>query len=209
MLDNSDHKDQMDYMNHMDHSDHLDHPDQKDHKEKIFILDTNVILHDSSCMYQFQEHDILIPITVLEELDHFKKGNETLNFHAREFVRALDLLSGDKLFNDGVRIAPNSGKISIRLEPEFHPDLALNFPDHKPDHRILNTAYHMAKENPSKQVILVSKDVNLRMKAKSIGLMAQDYRNDHVKDVSALYTGHRIEENVPDNLIDQTAHDTL
>ncbi|MEW5800645.1 MAG: PhoH family protein [bacterium] len=172
-----------------------------DQKEKIFILDTNVILHDSSCIYQFQEHDILIPITVLEELDHFKKGNETLNFHAREFVRALDSLSGDMLFNTGVRIGPNRGKISIRLEQEFHQDLVLNFPDHKPDHRILNTAYNLARENPSKQVILVSKDVNLRMKAKSIGLMAQDYRNDHVKDVSALYTGHRIEENVSNHLL--------
>jgi len=192
-----------DYPDYSGHPDRPDHEDQINHKEKIFILDTNVILHDSSCIYQFQEHDVLIPITVLEELDHFKKGNETLNFHAREFVRALDLLSGDKLFSDGVRIAPNCGKISIRLEPEFHPDLALNFPDHKPDHRILNTAYYMAKENPSRQVILVSKDVNLRMKAKSIGLMAQDYRTDHVKDVSSLYTGNRVEENIPDSLIDR------
>jgi PhoH-like ATPase len=67
-------------------------------KKKLFVLDTNVILHDSSCIYQFQEHDVVVPITVLEELDQFKKGNDTLNFHAREFVRALDLLSGDKLF---------------------------------------------------------------------------------------------------------------
>ena len=73
-------------------------------KKKIFVLDTNVILHDSSCIYQFQEHDVVVPITVLEELDQFKKGNETLNYHAREFVRSLDSLSGDKLFNGGVKI---------------------------------------------------------------------------------------------------------
>lgn len=70
-------------------------------KKKFFVLDTNVILHDSSCMYHFEENDVVVPIAVLEELDQFKKGNETLNHHAREFVRALDDLSGDKLLNGG------------------------------------------------------------------------------------------------------------
>ncbi|MCL6584742.1 MAG: PhoH family protein [bacterium] len=180
-----------------------DSQEKSDYRGKIFILDTNVILHDSTCIYQFQEHDIVIPITVLEELDQFKKGNETLNYHAREFVRALDSLSGDGLFNGGVRIGQNRGRIFLRLEQEFHPDLAFNFSDRNPDHHILNTAYHVAKENPSKQVILVSKDVNLRMKAKSVGLLAQDYRTDHVKDISSLYTGHRTLEDVPEELIDQ------
>ncbi|MEW6379609.1 MAG: PhoH family protein [bacterium] len=180
-----------------------DNQGKSDSRGKIFILDTNVILHDSTCIYQFQEHDILIPITVLEELDQFKKGNETLNFHAREFVRALDSLSGDSLFDGGVRIGPDRGRISIKLEQEFHQDLAFNFTNNKPDHHILNIAYHVAKENPSKQVILVSKDVNLRMKAKSIGLLAQDYRTDHVKDISSLYTGHRIEEKVTEELINR------
>jgi PhoH-like ATPase len=170
-------------------------------KKKVFVLDTNVILHDSSCLYQFQEHDIIIPITVLEELDQFKKGNETLNYHAREFARALDALSGDKLFNGGAKIGSNLGKVSIKLEQEFHQDLAFNFSNNKPDHHILNIAYHLAKANPSKQIILVSKDVNLRMKAKSIGLMAQDYKTDHVKDIASLYTGHRIEEDVPGHLV--------
>ena len=72
-------------------------------KKKLFVLDTNVILHDSSCMYHFEENDVVVPIAVLEELDQFKKGNETLNYHAREFVRALDDLSGDKLLNGGVK----------------------------------------------------------------------------------------------------------
>ena len=76
---------------------------------KIFILDTNVILHDSACINNFQEHDIVIPITVLEELDQFKKGNQTLNYHAREFVRALDALSAGKLLNGGVQIGPDKG----------------------------------------------------------------------------------------------------
>ncbi|MFH0926558.1 MAG: PhoH family protein [bacterium] len=169
---------------------------------KIFVLDTNVILHDSSCIYQFQEHDVVIPITVLEELDRFKKGNETLNFHAREFVRTLDKLSGDKLFNAGVKIGHSNGKVSIRLGNEFHSDLVFNFFDNVPDNHILNIAYRLAKESTSREVILVSKDVNMRMKAKSIGLMAQDYKTDHVKDISSLYRGHRLEENIHERLLE-------
>ncbi len=175
----------------------------KQKKKKIFVLDTNVILHDSSCIYQFQEHDIVIPISVLEELDQFKKGNETLNYHAREFLRSLDSLSGDKIFDDGVEIGPGLGKISIKLEQKFHEELAFNFSPNKPDHHILNTAFLLAKSQPRRPLILVSKDVNLRMKAKSIGLMAQDYTTDHVRDLSQLYKGSRIIENVPEHLIDQ------
>lgn len=173
------------------------------HKKKFFVLDTNVILHDSSCVYQFRENDVIIPITVLEELDQFKKGNETLNYHAREFVRSLDSLSGDKLFKEGIEIAPNCGNIIIKLEKELHKDLLYSFNSQKEDDRILNIAYILSKEKPSKQVILVSKDVNLRMKAKSIGLLAQDYKTDHVKDISTLYTGYRIEENIPEQILEQ------
>ena len=172
-------------------------------KKKLFVLDTNVILHDSSCIYQFQENDIIIPITVLEELDQFKKGNETLNYHARDFLRSLDALSGDKLFTNGVPIGVGLGRIIVKLEQKVHSDLGFNFSTNQPDHRILNTAYHVARENLRTEVILVSKDVNLRMKAKSIGLMAQDYITDHVKDVSALYRGHRVMENTGEDLIDQ------
>lgn len=170
-------------------------------KKKVFVLDTNVILHDSSCIYQFEEHDIVVPITVLEELDQFKKGNESLNFHAREFARSLDSLSGDKLFNGGLKIGPEKGKISIKLEREFHEDLASNFSSKKVDHHILNIAYHLAKEDKSRQVILVSKDVNLRMKAKSVGIMAEDYKTDHVKDISSLYKGYRLVEGVSDSVV--------
>jgi len=170
--------------------------------KKIIVLDTNVILHDSSCIHRFQENDIVVPITVLEELDNFKKGNESLNFHAREFVRSLDSLSGDTLFEGGVTVGPGLGKISIKLEQKLHEDIAFNFPNPKPDHHILNTAYYLVKNHPLRQVILVSKDVNLRMKAKAIGLLAQDYTNDHVKDISALYKGHRKEEHIATESID-------
>ncbi len=172
-------------------------------KNKVFVLDTNVILHDSSCITHFKENDIVIPITVLEELDHFKKGNDSVNFHAREFLRKLDSLSGDKLFNSGLRIGPNLGKIRVVFDKNFDPELSFNFSSKKPDHQILNTAFHLSRQNPETDVILVSKDVNLRMKAKAIGLMAQDYRTDHVKDISTLYTGKRLLESVPEEIIDR------
>jgi len=175
-------------------------------RKKIFVLDTNVILHDSSCIYQFEENDIVIPVTVLEELDQFKKGKEVLNYHAREFTRALDLLSGDTLFTAGVQIGAGLGRISVKLEREFHADLKLNFSREKPDHHILNIAYQVFKEQKSKQVILVSKDVNLRMKAKSVGLLAQDYLSDQVKDVTSLYSGHEVLENISSDLLDRFHH---
>jgi len=171
--------------------------------KKIFVLDTNVILHDSSCIYNFQEHDIVLPITVLEELDQFKIGNQTINFQAREFARTLDSLSGEQLFDGGVKIGPRQGKISIRLERDFHPDLALNFARNVPDHHILNIAYYLAQETKDRPVILVSKDVNLRMKAKAVRLMAQDYFTDHVKNISELYAGRRLIENVPTVYLDR------
>lgn len=170
---------------------------------KIYVLDTNVILHDASCLRQFAENDVVIPITVLEELDNFKKGNESIHFQAREFLRDLDALSGDRLMDGGVKIGPKHGKVSVVLEKEFPKDLAGNFTPMKPDHQILAVAYHLQKRFPERQVTLVTKDVNLRLKAKSVGLPSQDYKNDHVKDLSSLYTGRRIEEGVSDALIDR------
>lgn len=176
---------------------------------KTFILDTNVILHDSACINNFQEHDIVIPITVLEELDQFKKGNQTLNFHAREFVRSLDILSAGKLLNGGIKIGPDKGRVSIKLEQVVHEDLRLHFPAaSKPDHQILNIGYHLAKADPSRRYILVTKDVNLRMKAKSVGLLAEDYTTDHVKNIGRLYTGCRRLEEVDVELIEALHRET-
>ncbi|KAA3615319.1 MAG: PhoH family protein [Calditrichaeota bacterium] len=169
----------------------------------LCILDTNVILHDPSCIYHFGENDIILPITVLEELDQFKKGNDTINFHAREFVRHLDKLSRDKIFKNGVTIGPGLGKIIIKFDQKMHEVLRFNFSESKPDHRILNTAFILAQEITDKDVILVSKDVNLRMKAKSIGLLSDDYTSDHVPDISMLYTGRRIIENFTGECIDK------
>ncbi len=169
--------------------------------KKVFVLDTNVLLHDSASIRQFAEHDVVIPITVLEELDQFKKGNGSLNFHAREALRALDALSADQLFDGGIRIGPRLGKLSVKLEQEFHRAVAANFSPGNADHQILNIAYLQAKRRPDRRVILVTKDVNLRMKARSIGLQAEDYTTDHVRDITSLYRGYRVAESVPEEVI--------
>lgn len=172
--------------------------------KKIFILDTNVILHDSSCINNFQEHDIILPITVLEELDSFKKGSQTVNYHAREFVRSLDGLCSEKMLNGGMKLGEGKGKLSIRLERDMHDDLKAIFLDFsKKDHQILNIGYYVSKETDDASVILVSKDVNLRMKARSVGLLAEDYTTDHIPDPNRLYGGCRYHEDIPSKLIDK------
>jgi len=170
-------------------------------KKTTVILDTNVVLHDSACIYHFGESNVIIPITVLEELDQFKKGSEILNFHAREFVRTLDLLCGEHLFNGGVSIGQGLGKISVKLDRKFHEDLVLSFSESRPDHHVLNIAYCEARENPAVEVVLVTKDVNLRIKAKSVGLVAQDYKSDQIKDIKTLYTGKRLFGNISDDVL--------
>ena len=172
-------------------------------RRKIFVLDTNIILHDSTCINQFDEHDVVIPIAVIEELDRFKKGKEILNCNAREFARALDRLTGDRIFNGGVPIGPGKGKITVCLDRDFHEKLKDNFSPDKPDHHILNAAYHIACQHSFEHVVLVTKDVNLRMKAKSIGLMAQDYNTDRVQAPADIYKGTRVVEAIPAEVIDQ------
>ena len=163
--------------------------------KKIFVLDTNVILHDSSCIRQFQEHDIVVPITVLEELDQFKKGNGILNFHAREFLRTLDALSATSSSTAGSASAPSRARISIKLDARVAPGPRGQLhgrqagPSH-PEHRRIA----WRRQHPARPVILVTKDVNLRMKAKAIGLLAQDYTHRPGADVDlALHaaTGRR------------------
>ena len=173
-------------------------------KKKFFILDTNVILHDSSCIYNFEEHDIIIPIPVLEELDQFKKGSQIINHHARQFVREIDKLSTGKLFNGNMTLGEGKGVLAIRLDKEMHADLQLIFPNaEKKDHRILNIAYHISQKHKNHAVVLVSKDVNLRMKARSVRLMAEDYTTDYVRDPSHLYSGCHYAENIPSEIIEK------
>lgn len=171
--------------------------------KKNFILDTNVILHDSSCIHQFKDNHIFIPITVIEELDKFKKGNDVINCNARDFLRTLDAMSGDQMLNGGTRIDSGNGKISILLEVPLDEKIRNNFNIITPDVRILNIAYTLAKKNEFKNVIFVTKDVNLRLRARSIGLKTENYNSRYVENISKMYTGLRIIENAPDEILDE------
>jgi len=164
--------------------------------QKLFVLDTNVILHDAGCIEKFEEHDVVIPITVLEELDKFKRGNEDIHFQARQFMRALDSLSGPLLESSGVSRGPGLGRIRVVWTKQICAELKSVFMSDNADHRILNTAMALRMEGSSCQVVLVSKDINLRMKAKSLDLKAEDYEADKVPDFSKLYSGKRLVEQV-------------
>ena len=150
---------------------------------KIFVLDTNIILHDYNAVKQFQDNDIVIPIAVIEELDKFKKGNDALSFNARAFMREINKLTDGKDFEDrGVPLGKRLGYIKIEPNHPFSPELQNLFRDDIPDHRILSTAMWVRDQNPNRFVALVTKDINLRLKAKAAGMIAQDYLTDRVND---------------------------
>jgi PhoH-like ATPase len=174
---------------------------KKKHNKKLFILDTNVLLHDYLCIYNFEENDVIIPIVVLEELDKFKRGNDLINFHAREFTRELDKLSGDMLLTANIPLGEGRGNLHIETGKEFSEKVNESFPEKNPDHRILAIADYVCNANKDKAVVLITKDINLRMKAKSLGIMAQDYENDKVANIDDLYKGITVMEGVNSILI--------
>ena len=169
---------------------------------KIFVLDTNVILHDHNCVSSFQEHNVVIPITVLEEIDKFKKGNEIINFNAREFSRKLDAMGGDKLLSEGIPL-PDGGTLVVETNVKRDGLLGEIFWEDKPDHRIISLAFNIAKEYGKDRVILVSKDINIRMKAKSIGVKAEDYETGKIPNIDELYKGKDILQDVEGGVIDE------
>lgn len=168
---------------------------------KVFILDTNVILHDSSCIFQFKENDIIIPLTVIEELDQFKRGSQVINLNAREFARTLDTMTGSALFNGGVSLGKGRGKVKIAISRGLSEEIKEIFKEDTPDHRILSSALDIQKSDKKRSVVLVTKDVNLRMKAKAMGLPAEDYTTDRVNNVEELYSGKEVIENFTDEIL--------
>ena len=174
---------------------------KRKHNKKLFIIDTNVLLHDYKCIYNFEENDVIIPIVVLEELDKFKRGNDLINFHAREFTRELDKLSGDLLLTANIPLGENLGNLHIETGKDFSEKVNQSFPERTADHRILAIAEYVCTSNKDKTVVLITKDINLRMKAKSLGIIAQDYENDKVADIDDLYKGISIMEGVDQGLI--------
>ena len=169
---------------------------------KTFILDTNVILHDASCIHQFKKNDVVIPLTVIEELDSFKRGSQVINLNAREFARTLDTMTGDALFNGGISMGKDKGKLRIAISRGLNSEIREIFREDNPDHRILGVALEWNKKLQGKSmVVLVSKDVNLRMKAKALGILAEDYTTDRVVSVDELYSGKEIIEDFDDDVI--------
>jgi PhoH-like ATPase len=174
---------------------------------KNFILDTNVILHDSSCIYNFQNNNVIIPIVILEEIDKFKKGDELKNFHAREFTRKIDEIYSDNTFHSGVKLGPDKGLLKIIAGKDNASEVSSIFMQNIADHRILSLAYNLINKDKLKNVIIVTKDINLRMKAKSIGIKAEDYKTGTIKNIDELYTGKVIINDVSPEIIDLLYND--
>ena len=172
-------------------------------KKKNFVLDTNVILHDYKCIWNFEENDIYIPIVVLEELDRFKKGNEQINYNAREFARELDLVANESLFSKGADLGKGKGRLFVLTGSEYPDIISHSFVEHTPDHRILAATWILREQKKNTKTILVTKDINLRMKALSLGLDAEDYINDKVTNFNVFEKNHETYTNVPTELIDK------
>ena len=156
---------------------------------KLFVVDTNVVLFDHTCIFSFQEHDVALSIVVLEELDRFKKGNDLINLEAREFIRELDRLAGSGSLAEGLLLGPGRGRLFVEVGEQGSSRVLQAFAQGKADHRILALADELRVRRPDRQVILVSKDVNLRMKAKSLGLAAEDFTTGKVRHLDRLYAG--------------------
>ncbi len=172
--------------------------------KKIFVLDTSVLLFDHGSVENFKNHDVAIPITVLEELDNFKVGNDTKNFQAREIIRLLDRLSGGGGLNDWVSLGKGKGKLKIVMNNLINGrDAEAIYGVGKNDHKIINAAISMADQHKERQVILVTKDINLRLKAKAMGLLSEDYETGKVKDIEVLSEGFPIIENIDSKQISE------
>jgi PhoH-like ATPase len=170
---------------------------------KIFVLDTSVILYDHCSIMNFAEHDVVIPITVLEELDQFKKGNDTKNFECREFIRLLDKLSKDQMIQDWTPLnGKKKGAFKIMMNPENKLNANEIFGEEKNDHKILNAALSVKETEKGRKVILVSKDINLRLKAKSLEILAEDYETGKIKNISEIEnTGKGVIDNLSNDII--------
>jgi len=154
--------------------------------KKVFVLDTNVLLHDPTAIFHFQEHEVVIPIVVIEEIDTFKKDQTEIGRNARNVSRQLDKLRALGNLSAGV---PLEGGGSLKVDVAQHPlDLTITTLDkHKADNQILACALDLLK-NRKERVVMVSKDTNLRIKADALGLSAEDYTTDRVA-LDELYTG--------------------
>ncbi|WP_421293380.1 PhoH family protein [Aeromonas veronii] len=164
---------------------------------KLFILDTNVLLHEPLAIYSFKEHDVLIPMTVLEELDNIKDRNKDVSRDARVAIRALEDVFRDATPDQITQGVPLAGEASgnICIFSDHHlPQDAEVFTDKEADNRIINAALYLQKHEMKRQVVLVTKDINMRLKAKGAGLAhVEDYRSDQlIDDIRLLAKGFQV-----------------
>lgn len=171
--------------------------------KKIYVIDTSVLLYDHNALHHFEDNYVAIPITVLEELDQFKVGNDTKNFEARECIRIIDRLASEESLQDWIPIQNElGGHFKIVLQGQkIKTDAEKVFANKNNDHRILNAALFLQQEEKDAKVVLVSKDINLRLKAKALNLPAEDYKTGKVKDQRLHYLGKTIIEDVDAEVI--------
>ncbi|WP_425258639.1 PhoH family protein [Marinobacter qingdaonensis] len=167
-------------------------------RKKMYVLDTNVLIHDPNALLNFEEHDVIIPMTVLEELDSLKSGKQAVAADCRQAIRNIDKLLGDaspKEIEKGVPIvrakkAEPLGKLLILMSTD-HVD-SHSLPEHLNDNKIINTLAALQNRHKSRDIILVSKDINMRLKARGFGVEAQDYHNDQLlDDIDLLPKGYK------------------
>jgi PhoH-like ATPase len=162
----------------------------KNKNSKIFVLDTSVLLFDHNAINSFEENDVVIPITVLEELDNFKIGNETKNFEARAVIRYLDKMSEKDGLNTWISLGEKKGKLKVVMNGNsLKIDAETIYEKGKNDHKIINVALYTQQEYKNSEVVLVTKDINLRIKAKAIGLKGDDYLTGKVTNIKKISEG--------------------
>jgi len=171
-------------------------------KQKLFVLDTSVLLHDHHAIMHFERHDVAIPITVLEELDKFKIGNDTKNFSAREVIRFIDRISLTGGLQNWISLGEGMGSFKVLLNE--HPkglDAESTYGTGKNDHKIINATLAVKEEGKNRDIILVTKDINLRIKAKALGIHAEDYETGKVDNSDLQTSSTTTIENIDSEVI--------
>lgn len=163
----------------------------KNTDKKIYLLDTSVLLHSPEALFAFGDNDVVLPLVVLDELDGFKKGSMELNRNARWVISHLDELRTQGPVDQGVGLR-QGGTLRVDVDQMQKVDSLIppGF-SHNVDNRILATALGIKHQEPKRKVVLVTKDINMRVKAEALGLHAEDYRHDQIVEISELYSGHR------------------
>lgn len=170
--------------------------------QKNFIIDTNVIINDSKCLYNFEDNNVYLPITILEELDNLKTDNGTTGYNAREFIRDLDKLLINGINEDGIPLNSLGGKLFFRSTKGISETVKHVYDNDTVDNRIISLAEDMISNN-IENVVIVSMDVNLRVKSKSLGIEAQDYKRCKVSNINTVLRTNAVIEDFDITLLDE------